>query len=276
VAPLAAFARGLTWRPAGRLPRLLLALVRELWFAVAVLALWWVLSSDSTSFYFPPLSEIWARFQELWLFERVPTDVWPSLRNFGLAIALSCAIGIPIGVLLGSVSRIREVVSPVLSFGWALPKLALLPAFIAIAGIGDGMKVAFILAGAVWPILLGAQDGVRAIDPSLRDTARSYRLGRGTVLFRVLLPAAAPQIFAGIRTSLAIGLVLMIVGEMLVASSGLGYFVLQAQQSYALVDMWAGALLIGLLGYLITLLFTVLERFVLRWHFARRAMHAAG
>ncbi|MCR1784987.1 ABC transporter permease [Nocardioides carbamazepini] len=253
-----------------------LTVARELWFAVVVLALWWVLSSGSTSFYFPPLSEIWARFQELWLFDRVPTDVWPSLRNFGLAIVLSCAVGIPLGVVLGSLRRVREIVSPVLGFGWALPKLALLPAFIAVAGIGDGMRVSFILAGAVWPILLGAQDGVRAVDPGLRDMARSYRFGRGTLLFRVLLPAAAPQIFAGIRTSLAIGLVLMIVGEMLVASSGLGFFVLQSQQSYALVDMWAGALLIGMLGYLITLLFTVLERFVLRWHFARRAMHAAG
>ncbi|UUZ59511.1 ABC transporter permease [Nocardioides sp. B-3] len=250
------------------------AVAGELWFAVAVLAAWWILSSGSTSFYFPPLSEIWARFRELWLFEQVPTDVWPSLRNFSPAIALSCLIGIPLGVLLGSLRTLQQIVSPVLSFGWALPKLALLPAFIAIAGIGDGMKVAFIVAGAIWPILLGARDGVRAVDPALRDMARSYRLGRAATIFKVLLPAAAPQIFAGIRTSLAIGLVLMIVGEMLVASSGLGYFVLQAQQSYALVDMWAGALLIGLLGYLINLLFSTLERVVLRWHFARRALHA--
>lgn len=246
--------------------------LREVWLLIAIFVVWWLVSRDSTSFFFPPLQEILVRFQELWLFERVPSDVWPSMRNLGLALMISCAIGIPGGVILGSSAMLQKVLAPILNFGWALPKLALLPAFIAILGIGQGMNIAFMVAGAVWPILLGAQDGVRAVDPTLRDLASSYRLSRRARLFEVLLPSAAPQIFAGIRTSLAIALILLIVGEMLVASSGLGFFVLQAQQSYALVDMWAGALLIGLLGYLLNVLFSAIESIVLRWHFARRAM----
>lgn len=248
---------------------------REIWLPVLVLVIWYLLTAGGTSFYFPPLGEVLQRFSELWIFDRVPADVVPSLVNLMAGLGISVLIAIPLGLFLGLSRSVYAVLDPVLSFAWALPKLALLPAFVAIAGIGVPMKVSFIVAGTVWPILLGTIDGVRAVDPTLKDLMRSYHLSRRHVLFNVYLPAAGPQIFAGIRTALSIGLVLVIVGEMLVSSNGLGFFVLQAQQSYSMLDMWAGALVVGLLGYLLNLIFTLVERRVLSWHFARRALQAA-
>lgn len=253
--------------------RAAIAVVREGWLAALILVLWWTLSRNSTDFFFPPLSEILVRFKEIWLFEHVGSDLWPSVRNLFLAVGISTAIAVPMGVLLGLWKSGYAVLAPFLSFVWALPKLALLPAFIAVVGIGASMQVTYVVAGTVWPILLGTIDGVRAVDPTLRDMMRVYRIDRWTMIRKVLLPGASPQIFAGLRTALSFGLVLVVVGEMLAPVHGVGTFVLRAQQAFSITDMWAGALLIGLLGYAINVVFSLVERRALSWHIARRAMH---
>jgi ABC-type nitrate/sulfonate/bicarbonate transport system permease component len=255
--------------------RAFLGIVRGGWLAVTILALWWILSRNSEEFFWPPLTNILQRFQEVWIFDRVGSDLWPSVRNLFVAILLSTAIAVPLGVLLGLWHKGYAVLSPFLSFIWALPKIALLPAFIAIVGIGPSMQITYVVAGTLWPILLGTIDGVRAMDPTLKDVMRIYRINRWTMIRSVLLPGAAPQIFAGLRTALSFGLVLVLVGEMLAPVNGIGTFVLQAQQGLSITDMWAGALLIGLLGYGINVLFSILEKRVLSWHIARRTMHAS-
>lgn len=249
--------------------------LREGWLSVVLLLAWWAASRNSESFYFPPLTEILMRFQELWLFDHAVSDVWPSLRSLTLAMLTSIVIAVPVGVVLGVWPRAYKVLEPMLTFVWAIPKIALFPAFIALMGITSGMQITYVVMGTLWPILLGTIDGVRAIDLTVSDTMYAYRVKKWTMFSRVLMPGAAPQIVAGVRTSLAIGLVLVIVGEMLATAQGLGYFVLQAQQSYAMADMWAGALLVGLIGYGINLLFSIFERYVLAWHIARRAAHAS-
>ena len=90
-------------------------------------------------------------------------------------------------------------------------------------------------------------------------------------LLRVTLPAAAPQIFAGMRTSLSLALILMVISEMVASTNGIGFFVLQSQRSFAIPEMWAGILLLGLLGYALNLIFMLVERRVLAWHRGARA-----
>lgn len=253
--------------------RTIATVAREGWLVVAILAIWWLASRDSESFFYPPLPDIFTKFREVWLFEHVGSDLWPSVRNLFVSVGLSAAIGIPAGVLLGIWKRGYDVLAPFLSFIWALPKLALLPAFIALVGIGSSMQIMYVVAGTIWPIMLGTIDGVRAVDPTLREMMRAYRVSRWFTIWRVLLPGASPQIVAGLRTALSFGLVLVVVGEMLAPVEGVGTFVLQAQQSFSMTEMWSGALLIGLLGWAINLLFSTFENRVLSWHIARRAMH---
>jgi len=255
--------------------RAAVTVVREGWLAVAIFVLWWWLSRDSQEFFFPPLTDILTEFKDVWLFDHVGSDLWPSVRNLLVAVGISTAIAIPVGVVLGLWRTGYAVVAPFLSFLWALPKLALLPAFIALVGIGSSMQVIYVVAGTIWPILLGTIDGVRAVDPTLRDMMRCYRVAGWTMIVKVLLPAASPQIFAGLRTALGFGLVLVVVGEMLAPVEGVGTFVQHAQQSYSMTEMWAGALLIGLLGWFINLLFSQVEKRVLSWHIARRTQHAS-
>jgi ABC-type nitrate/sulfonate/bicarbonate transport system permease component len=138
-------------------------------------------------------------------------------------------------------------------------------------GVGDAMKVFIIAFVCVWPVLLNTMDGIGGIDHTLLDTARVYQISARDRILRVMLPAAAPQIFAGLRTSLSLSLILMVISEMVASTNGIGYFVLQSQRTFAIPEMWAGIVLLGILGYVLNFIFLLVERRVLRWHRGARA-----
>jgi ABC-type nitrate/sulfonate/bicarbonate transport system permease component len=180
-------------------------------------------------------------------------------------------VAISAGLLLGMSRRARRAAAPIVEFLRAIPPPALLPFAILVIGVGNSMKVFIIAFVCIWPILLNTIDGVTGVDPTLRDTTRVYGIDGGDRVLRVMLPAAAPQIFAGMRTSLSLALILMVISEMVASTNGIGFFVLQSQRSFAIPEMWAGILLLGLLGYALNLIFVLVERRVLAWHRGARA-----
>jgi ABC-type nitrate/sulfonate/bicarbonate transport system permease component len=238
---------------------------------LALLAVWAVWSSGSTSFYFPPLRDILQAFADLWLFERVGSDVVPSLVRLGAGFGLATVAGVAVGVALGLSHSGRSAADPIVEFLRAIPPPALLPFAILAVGVGDGMKVCVIGLACVWPILLNTIDGIAGVDRTLLDTAQVYGIRSRDRILRLLLPAASPQIFAGMRSSLSLALILMVISEMVASTNGIGYFVLQAQRSFDIPDMWAGILLLGILGYVLNLTLAQIERRVLRWHRGARA-----
>jgi ABC-type nitrate/sulfonate/bicarbonate transport system permease component len=243
----------------------------EIAVPLALLALWGVWSSSSDTYYLPPLTDILTTFRETWLFERVGSDVVPSLVRLGLGFATACALGVALGVALGLSPTLRRLSDPVVQFLRAIPPPALLPFGILVMGVGAAMKVFIIAFVCLWPVLLNTVDGVAGVDPTLRETARVYGIRPRDRLTHVTLPAAAPQIFAGMRTSLSLALILMVISEMVASTNGIGYFVLQSQRAFAIPEMWSGILLLGILGYVLNAAFTLIERRVLRWHRGARA-----
>ncbi len=246
-------------------------LLVEAWLPVVLVAVWWVGSASSTSLYFPPLARIAERFRELWLFEQVPVHLVPSLQNLGWGLLAGVAVAVGAGVVVGRMPRLHSALLPLLEFMRATPILALLPLVFGLLGLGVTSKIALIALGAFWPTFLNTVDGVRSVDPQIREVARAYRLSRTDIAFRVVLPSAMPQVVVGLRTSVSVAVVVVVGSEMFGASNGIGYFVLQAQRTYAIADMWAGIVLLGLLGYLLNLLSAGFERWVLSWHRGQRA-----
>jgi ABC-type nitrate/sulfonate/bicarbonate transport system permease component len=233
---------------------------------VALLGLWGVLSAGSETYYFPPLTDILRAFSDTWLFERVGSDVVPSLVRLGLGYGIACVVGVAAGLALGLSPPLRRAADPVVQFLRAIPPPALLPFGILVMGVGTSMKVFIIAFVCVWPVLLNTIDGVGGVDPTLRETSRVYGVPRRDAILRVMLPAASPQIAAGMRTSLSLALILMVISEMVASTNGIGYFVLQSQRSFAITEMWSGILLLGILGYALNAVFVLVERRVLRWH----------
>lgn len=237
----------------------------RLWLPVLIVAAWWFLSAGSTSVYFPPLSEILETLREDWLGPLFFQHLVPSIGKFVTGYLIAVLGGVVIGLLIGLSPVVRAAVDPIVQFLRSLPPPVLLPIGLVVFGIGAAMNIFIIVFGAIWATLLNTADGVRGVDTQVRDMASSYRLTFWQRIRYVLLPAAGPQIFVGMRTSLQISIILIVVSEMVGSTSGLGYYVVKSQQSFQVVETWAGTIVLGILGYVATHLFLMVERRVLAW-----------
>lgn len=252
--------------------RTLLAAVSALGLPVVLFALWWLVSADSKSFYFPPLRAILGGFGETWS-SRWTSDVLPSIGRLVLGYAGAVIAGVGLGVPLGARPRLRAALEPALELFRAIPPPALVPVFMLLFGIGTPMKLLVIASGAVWPVLLNTIEGVRAVDEVLSDTCRSYGITGLTRLRVLVLRGASPQIVTGMRQALSIAIILMVISEMFASSSGLGYEIVYFQREFSIPDMWSGILLLGVLGFVLSLGFGVFEARALRWYHGQRRAH---
>ena len=232
---------------------------------IFILLAWQSLAVLGGSPFFPPLQQILEAFQKNWLFARVGTDVIPSLTRFVYGYGSGIALGIGLGMLLGFLPTLRRALDPVIDFVRAIPPLALIPIYLLIFGIGDTPKIIIIAWGALFNILLNTVDGFRSMEPVMADMARVYRLSLKDQ-FMMRLHWATPQIVAGARVALAISFILMVTSEMFASTEGIGFFVIQAQRTFAIPDMWSGILLLGILGYVFSLVFALVESRVTRWY----------
>ena len=248
----------------------------EIWLPIVVVALWWVASANSLNPYLPPLQLILQRSRDIWIWDGFHTDILPSLRRLGIGFGCACLAGTVLGLLLGTVRWLDNATRPYVEFMRATPGVALMPVIMLVLGLGDSFKTFTVAMVCTWPILLNTIDGVRSVEPLLKDVATSYRLRlRDRVRF-IILPNAAPQVFAGARTALAIGIIAMTVTEMMGEPGGVGSFTLIAYRSFRFADMWAGIIALGVLGYTLSKLFTMLENRVLAWHKGLTAHNSGG
>lgn len=243
-------------------------------FVVALPALlllvWWLASDGSRNVYWPPLRTILRTFPDVWTPARLHADLVPSLLRLLAGYASAAVVGIGVGTVIGSYRKVRAVCEPVLEFLRAVPPPVLVPVIMLFAGIGDTMKVLVIASGCVWPILLNTIEGVRAVDSVMSETARAYGVTGPARIRHVVLPSAGPQIFAGLRQALSVGIILMVISEMFAASNGLGFTIVQFQRGFAIPDMWTGILVLGLLGFLLSVVLQLVERRFLGWYHGLR------
>lgn len=243
-----------------------LKLALEIAVPVLIVAAWQLATASSHSIYFPPPSTILRGFRQTYLFAQFGSDVAPTLARIGIGFGIGTVLGVAIGLPLGLSRRGRLAAMPYIEFGRNIPPPALLPVFVVLLGIHDTQKVAFIAFFCLFPVLLNTVEGVRAIDPTLIDTARSYGLSRHERIRRVVLPAAMPQIFAGMRNSISLAVIMVVLAEYYASSNGLGFVLNNSKQSFTFLPMWATILMIGIIGVAVNGLFRAVEWRALAWH----------
>ena len=241
-----------------------------LWLFAVLVAAWWFLSAGSTSPGFPPLETILRRLYQLWIVGDAKQQLVPSLEHFAFGYAIAGLAGVGLGALLWSMRTVRDATSPFLYFLYVMPTPALVPAIMTIFGLGFTMKVVIIAFAAVWPTLLNTLDGMKSVDEVKLDSARVLGLSGPATVRSVVLPAAMPQIVAGLRNSLQVSIILMVVSEIVASTGGIGYFILTAQQNFSFTDMWTGIIVLALVGSALNLIFVLVEHRVLHWHYGAR------
>ncbi|RKN12813.1 ABC transporter permease [Streptomyces radicis] len=188
--------------------------------------------------------------------------LWAYLQGLGIAAGL----GVILGAALGASNVAYQTFRVVIEFLRPLPSVALIPFSILLLGVGSTTTVAMIAYASFWPILFNTYYGVRGVHATSVETARSFGVGGLGVFFRVQIPSAATSVAAGVRISASIALILVITVEMLTRSGGLGHYIVRMQVAIRTEEMYAGIFLVGLIGYLISLVVGHLERRVVFWN----------
>ena len=215
---------------------------------------------------FPRMSAVVVTLGELiWsgeLLRELGSSLWRMFTGYFIGIAL----GVLIGLLMGSFRVIYHLLEPITEILRPIPSPAYVPIAILFLGIDDEMKIFMIAFSAFFPVLLNTYSGVRGVDPVLTQTASTFGVKGSRLLWQVVLPSAAPFIFTGMRVSLAVALIVMVISEMVAASNGVGYFVLAAQRGFKVREMFAGVVTLAVVGYVLNRVFLAIENRVLAWY----------
>ena len=201
----------------------------------------------------------WIATSELW--SPLGKTVWRVFAGWGTA----SIVGVAIGAAIASSTTARNLFEPTAEFLRPLPASAVLPPAILILGLSDAMIVFVVAFGSIWPILLGAIHGFKSIEPRLMEVASMLRLSTWQRIVKLQLPHALPDIFAGMRVSIAIALIITVASEMLSSQPGIGYLMLLAARAFRSAEIFAGILILGVLGFVINFTMQRIEDRLLAW-----------
>jgi ABC-type nitrate/sulfonate/bicarbonate transport system permease component len=218
----------------------------------------------------PPPSKIFISFWSLVSSGNIPLQILVSMRRAAVGYLLAAIVFIPLGVFMGLLDGVHRALEVIIEMLRPIPPPVIIPVAILFFGLEDEMKIFVIFFSCAWPILLNTVDGVKSVDRVLLSTARTFGLSRGRIIRQVILPAASPQIITGLRVSLPITLILVVISEMVGSTDGIGYFILDSQRRFRVSQMYAGMLSLAILGYSLNQLFNLFHRLLLPWHAGRR------
>jgi ABC-type nitrate/sulfonate/bicarbonate transport system permease component len=216
--------------------------------------------------YLPPVSSMLASLGELLSENEFWTAVVQTLRGWALGLALALLLGVCGGMLIGSVPLLRELTSSTIEFLRPIPSVALIPLVVLIYGSRPQSALVLVVYAATWQVLVQVLYGVADVDPVARDTARSYRFSRASILRTVVWPTALPYVATGFRLAAAVSLILEVTAELVIGVPGLGRSIGVAQSSGAVEETYALVIVVGLIGVAVNLVARAVERRVLRWH----------
>lgn len=244
----------------------MIAVVHRWAVLVAAVALWEPAARLGDSPFFPPPSAIAvALWDRLWFSDLAVAHLVPSVGRMLAGWGIAALCGVAAGLALGRSGVVLQYLSPLFAFVRAVPPPLLVPLFLVLFDLGTPMQLATIVVGVIWPVLLSSIDGAASVHPVQVETARVLRLRRTEWWLRVVVPAAAPKVMAGLRVSLSLALILMVISELVGATNGLGFQLALAQRRFDFLAMWTVVVLLGVLGYALNAGLLAVESRVLRW-----------
>jgi ABC-type nitrate/sulfonate/bicarbonate transport system permease component len=242
------------------------------WALLLVLVgLWEVVAAHYPSPGLPAPSKIGAAWWTEMTVGQLRSQLVDTMTSMLYGYVLSAILGVAIGVLMARVKLIYALVEPIIELLRPVPTIVFIPVIILYAGLGREMNIIAILVSATIPILIATYSGARGVSAALRDTASTFKLGWWQTIHEIVLPAAAPQIFVGLRLALAGSFVIAIAAGMIAGNSGIGYYILNAQQTLDIARMYAGAVTVAVVGYALNYAFLAIENRLLHWHIPAEA-----
>jgi ABC-type nitrate/sulfonate/bicarbonate transport system permease component len=233
----------------------------------ALLVLWEISArywSDSPSW--PPLSQVCAALVNGARTGELTQVFGSSLVRMFTGYAAGTIAGVALGLLMASSRWWQALLEPSVELLRPIPIPAIVPPLILILGIDNSMKIFVVAFSSFFPVVINTLQGAKAVEPTLLATARTFGISRLRTLTRIVLPASLPYVFAGMRVSLALALIVTVVAEMIAGSEGIGFYLISMQYAMRPADMYAGVLLVAGAGYGLNGLLLLIEKTWLPWY----------
>jgi ABC-type nitrate/sulfonate/bicarbonate transport system permease component len=232
----------------------------------------WTLASTLVAVYglFNPifLPSPWTVFGKIWQMawaRQLEVHIAATMQRVIIGFSLAAALAVTLGILAGRWRWLRHLLEPVVEVLRPIPPLAMLPLFIVWVGIGEASKIGFITYATFFPMFLTTVHGVLHVDPILLRAAASLGASQAQLFFRVILPAAFPDILTGLRLGVALSFFVIVISEFIGAEHGLGFLINDGRNFFLVPQMLGAAVVLGLLGYACNELLRGLEYRLLRW-----------
>lgn len=232
---------------------------------LVLLALWQMLAWNAATPLFPGPIQVGASIAKL--YPQILGELGHTLRRAAISFVLASLIFIPLGILLGRLKLLGQVLEPAIDMLATLPPPAVVPMVMLFAGTGDGAKIVIITYAAAVPLLMNTYEASKTVHPAANQVARSLSLTRLEAMWHIDLPAALPMIATGIRLSVAAALLVSVASEMLLATNGIGVFIQRQQENFQIAGGMAAITFISLAGLVINNLVLAFERRWLFWHY---------
>jgi NitT/TauT family transport system permease protein len=190
---------------------------------------------------------------------------WSSLLNLVAGLGLGIVVGVVLGVLMAWYRPIEALMNPLVRVLYPLPRSALIPVMILWFGLGAASKIAAVFMGCLLPVVLSTFNGARGVEQVLVWSAMAAGASRHLVLWEVVLPAAMPEILAGVRNALALSFILLVASEFLIGQRGMGYLISFLGEGGSYDAMFAGVIVVSAVGFFADRLYLMLMGWALRW-----------
>ena len=193
-----------------------------------------------------------------------------SLWPFSVGMVLTIAIGIAVGIVIAQWRTVEYILDPFINALYAIPRIALVPLIILWAGLEFAGKVTILVSVAVFPIIVNTYAGIRDVRGSMLEIGRAYGATESQIFFKIILPAALPFIMAGVRLSVGLAIIGIVVAEFFTAISGLGGMIVEYANVFATAKLFVPIIVIALIGVVLTELIMWIERRLSRWRTLER------
>ncbi|MBF8188067.1 ABC transporter permease [Nonomuraea sp. K274] len=237
---------------------------------VACFAAWWVVSAARlVEPYLVPspgstLQVMWDKAGYIWHHGWVTT--YETLLGFAIAVA----VGVLAAVIMVYSSTVEKTLYPVLLFAQVIPKIAIAPLFIVWLGFGIAPKIVVAVLIAFFPVAISMITGLKSVDPEMVQLSATMGAGPLQTFVKIRFPASLPHLFSGLKVAVTLAVTGAVVGEFVGANEGLGFVILQANGNLDTPMLFAGLIVMSLIGVVLFLLVEIAEKLLLPWHASRR------
>jgi ABC-type nitrate/sulfonate/bicarbonate transport system permease component len=232
-----------------------------------LLGLWEVLARVTVidTRFFPAPSSIFGVFGQMIRSGELPTHLGISLQRIAIGFLIGAVPGVLVGLTMGLFSPVRAIIQPLIDATFPIPKIAILPLFIMIFGIGEESKYAIIATAVIYLVLINTVAGVKNIDRIYLDVGRNFHASRRMMFTDIALPGALPLVVAGLKLGMGVALLIIVSAEFVGAKSGIGYLIWTSWQIFQVEKMYVGLLVIALVGFATAIVLNALERVLVPW-----------